>query len=241
MTSTMLTAPRRPAQGIETIFGSEGLTLINQDTTESFARMLARARRHDEDAVAALYQRALPTIYRYVAVRCNRPDLVEDVVAEVFLTMVETIGQLRADHEGGFFAWLLRIAQAKVARALQQISQEQSRQRRLPDEADDITWNRPDLIATAIAGDPVAMHEWQEAMHELGAAIGSLSDEQQIVIIGRFLAGQSIEFLAQGLGKQPGAIRALQFRALDTLAERLGKVRKPRGGKEGKHASRRSR
>jgi RNA polymerase sigma-70 factor, ECF subfamily len=215
------------------------LTLINQDTAESFAHVLARARRHDEDAVAALYQRALPTIYRYVAVRCNRPDLVEDIVADVFLTMVESIGQLRAEHEGGFFAWLLRIAQAKVARALQRISQDQIHRQRLPDEAGDIAWNRPDLIATAVASDPVALHEWQEAMHELGAAIGSLSDEQQIVIIGRFLAGQSIDFLAQGLGKQPGAIRALQFRALDTLAERLGKVRKPRrGGKEGKHESR---
>jgi DNA-directed RNA polymerase specialized sigma24 family protein len=46
------------------------------------------------------------------------------------------------------------------------------------------------------------------------------------VIVGRFLAGQSIDQLAQALGKQPGAIRALQFRALGTLAERLGLTRR---------------
>jgi RNA polymerase sigma-70 factor, ECF subfamily len=161
--------------------------------------------------------------------RSRRPDLAEDIVADCFLTMVESIGNLRANHEAGFFAWMLRIAQAKVARALHQVTQTQARQQRLPEtarEQDD--WFAPDLVATDLASDPVALHEWREAVAELGIALGTLSDEQQVVIIGRFLAGQSIEELAQGLGKQPGAIRALQFRALDALAERMGKVREKR-------------
>lgn len=208
-----------------------GSPLIPQDAADHFAQLLARARRHDEEAVAALYQHALPTIYRYVYVRSRRPELVDDIVAEVFLTMVDAIGSLRADHEAGFFAWLLRIAQAKVASALRQAMQYQHQS--LPDEEHRTSWLGPDLIATDLASNPEGWHEWREQVQELALALDSLNEEQQIVIIGRFLAGQSIEDLAQGLGKQPGAIRALQFRALGTLAERLGNIRKPRKGTKG--------
>ena len=212
------------------------MTLIPQDAADQFAQILAHARRHDEDAVAALYERALPTIYRYVLVRSKRPDLTEDIVSEVFLTMVEAISELRADHEAGFFAWLLRIAQGKVARALHYASQQQQRQQTLSESGRETTWPSIDLIATDLASDPAALHEWREVVQEIGDALSLLSAEQQIVIIGRFLAGQSIEALAQGLGKQPGAIRALQFRALGALAEHMGNVRKPRRGSKGGRA-----
>ncbi len=176
--------------------------------------------------MAALYQRALPTIYRYVVARSQRHDLAEDIVAEIFLTMVETIGELRATHEAGFFAWLLRIAQRKVARALQQVGQHRSHQQPLPESDRDLFWFDPALTATDLASDPEALHEWREVVQDLGVALGSLNDEQQLVIIGRFLQGQSIEALAQELGRPPGTIRVLQFRALGTLAERLGKPRR---------------
>ena len=184
--------------------------------------------------MAALYQRALPTIYRYVLARSKRPELTEDIVSEVFLTMVEAIGDLRADHEAGFFAWLLRIAQGKVARALQHLTQQHQHQQAFSENGTLSTWPGADVIATDLASDPAALQEWREVVHDLGVALGTLSDEQQIVIIGRFLAGQSIEALAHGLGKQPGAIRALQFRALGTLAERMGKLRTPRHGRGGR-------
>lgn len=211
-----------------------GLLLSRADPTVQFAQLVARARRHNEDALAALYQRALPTIYRYVLARSKRPDLVEDIVADVFLTMVESIGKLRANHEAGFFAWLLRIAQAKVARASQQAVQ-QSRQQATLEPERDSAWLDPALVARDLASDPQAMHEWREVVQELGVALGTLSEEQQIVVIGRFLEGYSIEELAQGMGKRPGAIRALQFRALDTLAQRLGGQHRPhRTGKGGR-------
>jgi DNA-directed RNA polymerase specialized sigma24 family protein len=72
--------------------------------------VIKQARRHDEEALVALYQCALPVIYRYVLARLGRSDLVEDVVSEVFLVMVESIGDLRTEQEAGFYAWLLQIA-----------------------------------------------------------------------------------------------------------------------------------
>jgi DNA-directed RNA polymerase specialized sigma24 family protein len=84
--------------------------------------MIKQARLRDEEALVALYQRALPVIYRYVLARLGRPDLVEDVVSEVFLVMMETIGDLRTEQEAGFYAWLLQIAQGKISRTLRHLA-----------------------------------------------------------------------------------------------------------------------
>lgn len=188
--------------------------------------MIEQARRHDEEALVALYQRALPIIYRYVLARLGRLDVVEDVVADVFLVMVESIGDLRAGHEAGFYAWLIQIAQGKIARAL---SRQQRNQARLvslswssegEDENQEVA-----LMATDLESNPAALQEWRETLKELGLALSNLTAEQQVVVIGRFLAGQSIEDLARALNKKPGSVRALQFRALEALAERLGLTR----------------
>ncbi len=194
-------------------------------TTTTFAQVIKQARSHDEEAVVALYQRALPVIYRYALARLGRPDLVEDVVSEVFLVMVESIDELRTEQEAGFYAWLLQIAQGKISRALRHVTRNERKQIPLQDNQTSDQYNSIELVATDLVSNPVELHEWRETLEEVGLAMGNLSAEQQVIVIGRFLAGQKIEELAQALGKQPGAVRVLQFRALNTLAKHLGLAR----------------
>ena len=194
-------------------------------TTTTFAQVIKLARSHDEDAVVALYQRALPVIYRYALARLGRPDLVEDVVSEVFLVMVESIDELRTEQEAGFYAWLIQIAQGKISRALRHVTRNERKQIPLPDSQSTDQYNSIELVATDLVSNPVELHELRETLEEVGLAMSSLSAEQQVIVIGRFLAGQKIEDLAQALGKQPGAVRILQFRALNTLAKHLGLAR----------------
>ena len=197
--------------------------------------MIRRARRHDEEALVALYQGAFPVVYRYVLVRLGRSDLVEDVVSEVFLVMVESIANLRTEQEAGFYAWLLQIAQGKISRALRHLTRSERRHIPLPGIHANGRYPSAELMATDLVSNPVALHEWRETLEEVGLALGSLSDEQQVIVIGRFLAGQKIEDLAQALGKQPGAVRVLQFRALKAIAEHLGLARGPQSkGKGGR-------
>jgi DNA-directed RNA polymerase specialized sigma24 family protein len=91
-------------------------------------------------------------------------------------------------------------------------------------------------VATDLVSNPVALHEWRETLEEVGLALGQLNAEQQVIVIGRFLAGQRIEDLAQALGKQPGAVRVMQFRALNTLANHLGLARGSRSKVKGERA-----
>jgi len=194
-------------------------------TTTTFAQVIRQARSHDEEAVVALYRLALPVIYRYALARLGRPDLVEDVVSEVFLVMVESIDELRTEQEAGFYAWLLQIAQGKIARALRHVARTERKQIPLLGTQTSDQYNPMELIATDLVSNPMELHEWRETLEEVGLAIGNLSAEQQVIVIGRFLAGQKIEDLAQALGKEPGTVRILQFRALNTLAKHLGLVR----------------
>lgn len=217
-------------------YATEKQELVSGGT---FVEVIRRARHRDEEALVALYKHGLPVVYRYVMARLGRLDLVEDVVSEVFLVMVESIGDLRAEHEPGFYAWLIQIARGKISRTLRHLSRKERKHLPLPGPA---AWadqdSVPEPVATDRMSNPVAAQEWRETLRELDAALASLSAEQQAVVVGRFLAGQSIEDLAQALGKQPGAVRALQFRALGALAERLGLPRGPRRrGKGGSHES----
>jgi RNA polymerase sigma-70 factor (ECF subfamily) len=191
-------------------------------TTTTFAQVIKQARSHNEEAVVALYQHALPVIYRYALARIGRPDLVEDVVSDVFLAMVESIDQLRTEQEAGFYAWLLQIAQGKISRAFRHITRNEKKQIPLTGSQASEQYNSVELVATDLVSNPVELHEWRETLEEVGLAMGSLSAEQQVIVIGRFLAGQKIEELAQALGKQPGTVRIMQFRALNTLAKHLG-------------------
>lgn len=195
--------------------------------------MLQQACERDEEALVALYHCALPVVYRYVLARLGRPDLAEDVVSEVFVTMIEAIGDLRTREEAGFYAWLLQIAQGKIARTLRQVARSHQ-QVSLPAGEEPGGGGLREPLATDLASDPVGLQEWRETLQEVGQALGRLSAEQQVIVVGRFLGGQNIEDLARALGKQPGAVRVLQFRALQTLARYLGRARgTSRAGKGG--------
>lgn len=196
--------------------------------TTTFAQVIRQARLHDEEALVTLYQRALPVIYRYVRARLGHSDLVEDIVSEVFLVMVEAIDDLRTEQEAGFYAWLLQIAQSKISRTLRYLAHSERRHIPLPGTLKSGDYAIMELKATDLVSNPVALHEWRETLEEVGLALGNLSAEQQVIVIGRFLIGLKIEDLAQALGKQPGAVRVLQFRALKTLAKHLGLTRRSR-------------
>ena len=61
----------------------------------------------------------------------------------------------------------------------------------------------------------------QQAASALKTAISFLTDEQQDVVILRFVEGYRLETVAQLLGKNANAIKALQHRALKALESRL--------------------
>jgi RNA polymerase sigma-70 factor (ECF subfamily) len=52
--------------------------------------------------------------------------------------------------------------------------------------------------------------------------VNSLPEDQRAVIVKRFAEEKSIRDIAQEFGRSEGAIKQLQFRALETLRARVG-------------------
>jgi RNA polymerase sigma-70 factor, ECF subfamily len=112
------------------------------------------------------------------------------------------------DQGKPFVAWLYRIAHARVVDYYRMTN-------RRPVERD---VEAEPIPVSANMDEGILRRQTAKALRE---AIGTLTDEQQQVVILRFIEGQSIETVADMMGKNANAIKALQHRALRTLAGRL--------------------
>ncbi|HKS70331.1 MAG TPA: RNA polymerase sigma factor [Ktedonobacterales bacterium] len=179
-----------------------------------FALVLERARALDSAALTLLYRRFLPVVYRYALARIGDVHAAEDITSETFSAMVEGIAALRARDELGFSAWLLGIARNQAAMQIRRRQTRHEQYGELPES------RQPH--AAAEAGDPLAVLTARESWSETVAALNRLTDEQRAVVLYRCVLGFSTDEVATLLQKQPGTIRALQFRALASLARQLG-------------------
>lgn len=178
-----------------------------------FGLALERARALDQSALGMLYHRFMPVVYRYALARVGSVHSAEDVTSETFLAVVTGIGSMRAHDELTFAAWVLGIARHKVATHFR-------RQRTLPETRESLPEGEQPF-AVADEDDPLAIITARESWAEVVAGLNKLTDEQRSVVLYRCVLGYPTEDVAQLLDKQPNAIRALQFRALASLARHL--------------------
>lgn len=172
-------------------------------------RWLRQAQRGDAEAFAELYRAHVQAIYRYIIHRVNDAHLAEDLTADVFTRALQGLAHYQ-DQGKPFVAWLYRIAQARVI-------DHYRRSGRRPVESD----VEAEPIPVEANMDEAMLR--RQAARALRAAIAELTGDQQQVIILRFIEGYRVEAIAELMGKQPNAIKALQHRALRTLASRLAR------------------
>ncbi len=199
-----------------------------QERQPVFCRELDGARGGESEALSTLYRQFLPAVFGYIAIRVPDRATAEDLTSEVFLKMVEGIGQLRASDEPGFAAWLLQIARLTIAdyyrkRQYQPVfvsleptfGEEESY-----GECGTIPSNQPD-------GDPAQWIEAREEWARVVAAINTLTEEQRQVLVGRLIIGFDVATVARMVGKKANAVKSLQFRALQRLQRVLSNQQTP--------------
>lgn len=170
-------------------------------------RLVERARRGDPDAFAQLYRQHVQAIFRYIFHRVNDAHLAEDLTSDVFARALKSIAGY-TDQGKPFITWLYRIAHARVV-------DHYRRSDRRPTESD---LDAEPLSVTADLDQGILR---RQAARALQAALVRLTDEQQQVVILRFIEGYPVETVAQIMGKNANAIKALQHRALRSLAGHL--------------------
>ncbi len=179
-----------------------------------FEQALQQAQAADKSAMGLLYRRFLPVVYRYTLARVGDAPTAEDITSETFFVVVARIAETRAHDELTFVAWALGIARNQIAMHFRRLRSRPTTQLLTAEAAD---------IASAQPGerDPLDVITARESLAEVAAALDRLTEEQRTVILYRCVLGYSADDVAQLLGKQSGAIRALQFRALASLARFL--------------------
>ncbi len=170
-------------------------------------KLLQLAQRGNADAFSALYQTHVQTIFRYVYHRVNNVQLAEDLTGDVFTRALSGLANYQ-DLGKPFIAWLYSIAHARVVDYYRRAG-------RQTDESDEVIERIP---VTPDMDEGILRRQAIKALRE---AITGLTGEQQQVVVLRFIEGYRIEHVAEVMGKNANAIKALQHRALRSLASRL--------------------
>jgi RNA polymerase sigma-70 factor (ECF subfamily) len=167
-------------------------------------QLLAQAKQLDPAALRALHQRFYEPVARYIQFKVGDPHLVEDLTGEVFVRVLQGLrrGQAWQDSPQG---WIMGIARHVVADHYRQ-------KERVPEV------ELSDQLAATAATNPAHQAVLSERKRLLAQAIQQLSEEQRDVILLRFMEGIDIQGVAKAINKTPGAVKALQYRALRALA-----------------------
>jgi RNA polymerase sigma-70 factor (ECF subfamily) len=165
--------------------------------------LVERAKGYDHQALSKLCELYYRDVYAYVYYRVSNVQDAEDLTEDVFLKMVEGIDACRASGEKSFLAWLFRIANNRVI--------DHYRRRAVRDH---LPLDEQRLPMHSGPEGPVQNKLTRERLQR---AIPKLTDDQQQVIVLRFVEGLSHAETAQVLGKSEGAVKALQHRGLASL------------------------
>jgi RNA polymerase sigma-70 factor, ECF subfamily len=169
--------------------------------TDAQERSLIEAAQRDPRRFAELYEQNVDRVYAFVVSRIFDRDAAEDLTAEVFHQALANIGQF--EWRGTpFIAWLLRIASNAIADRWKR----ENRYSALPDGG----------LSEAAALDGT------ERRMMLTQMIEDLPADQKLVVMRRFIAQRSIREIAAEMGRSEGAVKQLQFRALQALRARIG-------------------
>lgn len=169
--------------------------------------LLFRLGRGDKDAVIAVYEQFFAPLYHYVRLKTGDATAAEDLVSEVFVKLIRSLGTGSAprSHLRG---WLFRVARNEIAGHYGKLEHMNivNLEEWMPAPAE----SNPDVQI----GDLMDLQRMRHAMRMLNA-------EQQEVLILRFGQRLSLKETADIMDKSISAIKSLQFRAVDTLRQIL--------------------
>lgn len=198
----LVVAPPRPSP--------EGPTPPERDPGEpgDAWTIVDRVKAGDAEAFGDLYDRYVDMVFRYIHFRIGSREQAEDLTSETFVRALRRIGSVTWQGRD-FGAWLVTIARNLIADHYKS-----ARYRLEIPTADMIDADRAQDGPENYILDAMTSATLIEAVKQL-------TGEQQECIVLRFLQGLSVTEVAEVMGKNDGAIKALQYRAVRALARLL--------------------
>jgi len=185
---------------------------------EAEERRLIEAAQRDPAHFSELYEQYFGAVYAYVARRVRNRSEAEDLTAEVFRKALQSLPRFRWTG-APFAAWLFRISSNMIADRAKRAAREGNSESSLTHGS------APRDQSATLPSNATPTQEEQLEQSERSARLFRLVDDlaadQRRVLIMRFAEERSIREIADALGRTQGAVKQLQFRALENLRKRI--------------------
>ena len=165
-------------------------------------RGLIEASQEDPRRFDKLYERYFYRVYAYALARMGDPSMAEDVTSETFRQAFQNLSHFQW-RGVPFSSWLFRIA---------------------ANNASDMRGSGESALADLIDEpvDPANELAKVEERAQFYQLVDRLPDDQRRVIVLRFAQEKRIGEIATAMGRSEGAVKQLQFRALQSLRAWVG-------------------
>jgi RNA polymerase sigma-70 factor (ECF subfamily) len=167
-------------------------------------RLLIEAAQQDPGRFAELYELHFERVYAYIVRRVRDRSAAEELTSHVFHQALANLGKYKW-RGAPFAAWLFRIAANSIADRAVRLRRETGEE---SEHSDLETSTESDL-------------EQVERIARIYKLVDKLPWDQRCVIRLRFADEKSIREIAVQLSRSEGAIKQLQFRALQSLRARM--------------------
>ena len=185
-------------------------SLRRSPSDAEFDVILEAARSGAPWACSRIYESLAPSVAGYL--RTQGADDPDDLASEVFLRVFAG-SRAFSGNPAQFRAWVFTIAHSRLVDA--------RRAKNRAPEVDVLENERlDDEGPTSVGAEEEAMDRL--ALDDVHQLLAALTADQRDVLALRLVGEMSVEEVAIALGKPPGAVKALQRRALAALRRRLG-------------------
>src|SRR6056297_1768996 len=167
--------------------------------------IVKKARKGDKKAFGKLYDEHISSIYRFIIFKVNTKSEAEDITQKVFLKAWQNIHSFKTKKGAKFSSWLYRIAKNAVI--------DHYRTSKDHTDIEDVKHSQK------FASSPEIEQKLQNSkkFKEVKEALKNLTEDEQEVIVMKFIEELSNKEIGKALDKTQGAVRVTQHRALKKL------------------------
>lgn len=177
--------------------------------TADIEALLQEAKNGNAEAFGTLYDLYFTPVFRYLYLRTKEKQAAEDLAQTVFLKAYQSLGRYREEGKSPLH-YFFTIARNTFIDYLRR-----QKHAVLP-ITDEVLKNTADSAAESARA-----AEKRETAQTVKSALLKLTEEQQEIIIMKFINELSNREIAAILGKSEEAVRQLQYRALKALRRQM--------------------
>lgn len=149
----------------------------------------------------------------------------EDILHQTFVRAAQRVGSFRMRHEGAFRGWLDTIADNLIKDAAKRRKRERRASSGHAGGAGLGDASAMAAVVEKIAGDcttPGGRVQRRESIRRLQAALATLPDDQREVLQRYYLQDQSLDQIAEAMGRTRDSIRGVCYRGRKNLRAVMG-------------------